>query len=138
MAPPVMELENRAERRILWRIEQLIGDGQNPRIPPVGIDPRNGQSTAPEQDMENHAVAIEMLKDRILDPSFRIYSAAVKQALMTELQFHIQRIAGVHPDNFDQDIQEADARRAEAFLEAAELDPSTTEGEMVLDGLFMQ
>jgi len=138
MAPPGMELENRAERRILWRIEQLIGDGQNPRIPPVGIDPRNGQSTAPEQDMENHAVAIEMLKDRILDPSFRIYSAAVKQALMTELQFHIQRIAGVHPDNFDQDIQEADARRAEAFLEAAELDPSTTEGEMVLDGLFMQ
>jgi hypothetical protein len=132
-----MELENRAERRILYRIEQLIGDGRTPQVLPVGLDPRTGQSTAPEMDQENHSLAIDMIKDRVLDPSFKIYSPQVQQGLMQELQFHINRLAGVHPDNFDMDAMEIDARRAEAFLSAAELDPSTTEGEMTMNGMFM-
>lgn len=136
MAPPGMETENRAEQRIMFRIEQLIGDGVRPSAPPYSILP-NGSVSAPEQDYEDHRLAIDMLKDRILDPSFQMYSPIVRKGLMDELNYHIQRLGGVHPDNFDMDVAEADARQAENFLEAAELDPYSQEGEMMVNGSFL-
>jgi len=136
MAPPGMETENRPEQRILFRIEQLIGDGTNPLIPPSSILP-NGQHSAPEQQYEDHRLAVQMLTDRILDPSFRMYSPTVQRALMDELNYHVQVLGGIHPDNFDMDVAEADARQAENFLEAAELDPYSAEGEMMVNGTFL-
>jgi hypothetical protein len=118
ICPPGVEVNDKRETRILYRIGQLIGDGNTPQIAPAGQDPRASQLQA----KEDHAVAVELLKDITLDPSFEMYGPAVQQALLTEQQFHEGLLAGVHPDNFDDAADRFDAQQGDAMLHAMEND----------------
>ena len=129
MAPPGLELYDKAEQRIRWRIGQIINDGQQPGLPPA-------EQMMESQRIEDHKLAIEMLRESILDPGYLTYGPAVQQALLRELDFHQQMLGGlVQPDNFDNDNDLYDMRQAENMLEAAELNPFTTEGTFAPGGI---
>jgi len=124
MDPPGMETENRPESRLTYRIARLTGDGQTPQI-----QPGTG-----EQQFEDHRLAVDMLRNVILDPAATTYGPAVKQALMTELQFHLGYLSQEGPAIFDDDMEEADMQQTENDLEARELDPDSLEGVLSLHG----
>jgi hypothetical protein len=127
---PGIDLVDEAEQRIQWRINQLIGDGNSPLIPPA--DARQ----QPELQWENHALAAEMLRSKILSPGFRQYGPPVQQALMAEMRFHSDAMSPqVQPDNFDDQMALDDARRLDNYLDAAELDVFSGEGVMTSNGM---
>jgi hypothetical protein len=128
--PPGLDMVDKAEQRILFRIGLLINDMQKPAVASV----MDGDS--PELLMEDHKLAIELLKEAILDPAYRFYGPEVKAALNAELQFHgTRRPEGTnHPDRFDDDIEDEDAIRSENFLDAAEQDTAGFEGHVVAGG----
>lgn len=122
MAPPGLEMYDKTEQRIKWRISQLINDGQQPAIPSAMQDP------GPQQ-VENHRMAIELLREAMLDPSAMLYSQQVHQVLGEELNYHLQMSGNIRPpDNFDNDADLHDMRVAENNMEAAEANPETAEG----------
>lgn len=116
MVPPGIDVSDEAEDRIRQRIELLINDGQTPAIRP---------SAGPIARYEDHRLAIELLKPVILDPSFDLYGAAVKQSLVVELDFHMQSLDGHHRmvNIFDEGVDAVQARNMEQELYAMELDP---------------
>lgn len=129
--PPGLDLVDKREQRILYRIGLLINDTQSPAIKPAMF------GEAPEQGFEEHQLAIELLKEMILDPAYRFYGPEVKQALNAELEFHVLRESRSfpHPDRFDDDVDDEDATRSENFLDAAEQDLSEFEGQVEVDGV---
>jgi len=98
-------------------------------IPPASIN-------QPELAYENHALAVELIRAKLLEPSFRNYSPQVQNALMEEFRFHSEAQAPiVHPDNFDDKMALEDARRMENDLDFAEQDMFSGEGIMTMDGI---
>jgi len=130
MTPPGLKLIDDAEERIQWRIDMLIGDGQTPQIQPASPQ-------QPQLQYENHEMASAMLRKALLDPAFEIYGPNVKKALVAEFQFHDGFAPGkvYHPDQFDDDQDNADARRMEDELFAQELSPDIPDGEFTIDGI---
>lgn len=125
LAPPGLDLFDEAERRILWRIGNLINDGQAPAIAPAGSSPLDMQA------MENHVLAVDLLKRAILHPSFMLYSPDVQRALRMELEFHSGRLPGMAAgmvDSFDDPMLRTETRQAEDALEAMENDPTSLAG----------
>lgn len=124
MAPPGLVMYNPIEQRIKWRIGQLINDGQRPAIPPATQDPQSFQW------MEDHGMMLNMLRNAILDPAFRMYSQPVRQALAMELKFHHERVGNIvrPPDTFDDASDEFEARQMENMMEADEMNPETPAG----------
>jgi predicted metal-dependent TIM-barrel fold hydrolase len=84
--------------------------------------------------LEKHRLAMEMLKDAILDDSFESYSPLVQKALMTQLDFHRQwgMRSTEDPNNFDDDVEKLESLQMEQFLAAAEADLETPEGTFAL------
>jgi hypothetical protein len=131
LSPPGLDLFDPRERRIMWRVGQLINDGQQPAIPPAGFAGPNDV-----QQMEDHELAVRLLREVLLDPATQFYSPQVMQALSQELQFHMQRLPGGVPvDNFDDAIEMFDARQTENALEAMENDPNTLAGQFAPFGV---
>lgn len=128
--PPGLELVDKAEQRILFRIGLLINDGKKPAVPAAD------EGTSPILEFEDHQLAIELLKEKILDPGYNFYGPEVKAALNGELKFHSDLLSGSfpHPDRFDDDVEDEDAIRSENQLDAAEQDLSNFDGQVVLDG----
>ena len=126
---PGLDLVDEAEQRIMWRIGQLIGNGMQPAIPPAS-------SQQPELRYENHALAVELIRGKLLDPGFRQYGPMVQQALLEEMNFHQAAISPVvQPDNFDDSVAMDDARRMDNYLDFAEQDPFSSEGVMTFNGM---
>lgn len=125
MLPPEIEMEDKAEARIQTRINQLIGDTQRPQIPPASLDNINT-----EQVMEDHKTAMEMLRNTILDDSFKTYSPLVKKSLFEELEFHRSFTFGAteHPNAFDNSPEDLASVQSEEFLANSEYDLETPEG----------
>ena len=130
MIPPAIDVTTKVEDRIGQRIELLINDGQQPAIAP---------SNGPIQGFEHHAAAKDMLLEVVLDVSFGMYSPQVQNALVAELEFHVQRLEGIHRaiDIFDQGIEAVDSRRQEIDLHMQETNADTASGmHMDLSELF--
>lgn len=128
MAPPSMNYMTEAEQRIAQRINLLIGDGYQPSIPPASAS--DGRLI-----LEDHRVAVAMLKDVVLHETFRLLGMPVQMALKAEMDFHRsyeQNMA--QPDRFDDDIDMQDARASENTLEAIEND-STYDGIATYEGM---
>lgn len=135
LAPPGLDLYDVRERRIMWRIGMLINDGMMPAIAPAGM----GNDY---QHMEDHVLAVEKLREIILEPGFSSYGPAVQKALNQELEYHGSRVPGstsMHSqvDAFDDDLERFDAAQAEQALEAMENDPISSAGLMAPDGLLL-
>lgn len=128
--PPGLDLVDKREQRILYRIGLLINDGQKPAVEAA----MSGKF--PEQRMEDHRLAMELLKEKILDPAYGFYGPEVKKALNAELEFHANSLSAAfpHPDRFDDDIEDEDAIRSENMLDAEEQDLSGFGGQMVMNG----
>lgn len=126
MLPPGINIENRAEARIQTRINLLIGDGQKPFS--QASDPADIRDRLV---MENHKLAMDMLRNTILDDSWETYSAQVRQGLKDQMEFHRMRTFGAteHPNNFDDDNEKLDSMQMENFLAIDEADPFTSAGE---------
>jgi hypothetical protein len=135
LAPPGLDLFDKRERRIAWRIAQLINDGQQPAIAPAG------QRSDDMQGAEAHDLAVKMLQEVVLDPAFNLYAPPVRKALLAEMQFHVGRLPGVaasgalRVDAFDDDDLRMDARQAENALEAMENDPNSLAGQFSPGGI---
>lgn len=123
LSPPGVEIYDKREQRILYRISQLIGDGNQPLIAPAGSGSANDM-----QQMEDHAMVVETMKEIILDPSFGMYGPQVQKALRMEFEYHRTQLDGVRTavDNFDDAAERADAMQAENMLSAMENDPTST------------
>ena len=129
MSPPGLELFDKAEQRIRWRIGQLINDGKQPAIPAALQVPGM-------QGIEDHEMFILLLRDEILDPAYMMYSPIVQKALQQELQFHNEQRVHTPPnDKFDQDSDDYEARQAENMLDAAENNPDTLDGIFSMNGV---
>ena len=126
MLPPGINIENRAEARIQTRINLLIGDGQK-----SFMEASNPADTQDRLAMEDHRLAMDMLKDAILDDSWETYSPDVRQALKDQMEFHRLRTFGAteHPNNFDDDNEKLDSLQMENFLAIDEADQFTSAGE---------
>jgi len=124
--PPGISLADRADARIRTRINLLIGDTQKPAIGPA-------QGMNDRMVLEDHRLAVEMLKEVILDDSYLSFSPLVQKVLVAEFQFHRQlTIAGSeHPQAFDDDVQKLQSQQQEAFLSAAEADLDGQVGDFV-------
>lgn len=116
VAPPGIDIVDEEEMRIQDRIELLINDGEMPAVESA----MSGQF--PQLQAENHAKAIEMLKPVVLSTLFYKYGPEVKKALIEEMQYHQDQLAGNQPSRFDDAVEEADALRAEHIMDAAEQD----------------
>jgi len=128
-AIPGLELHSREQERISDRIEWLMGDGQVPQVRDMGRQ-------WPEMPLENHRLAIELLKDKMLDVSFRFLGPAVQQAMFDQIQFHRSMLDPQNPpDQFDDDIDRAEGLMQETILNAGENDLSGFEGQVALDGM---
>jgi hypothetical protein len=133
LAPPGLESGARPEQRIQARINALINDGQTP-----AIQPANPGNDGDRLVMEDHKMALEMLRDVILPESFMMYARPVQQALMQEFKFHKDLTFGgsQHPNAFDNSLEMADADMIEDYLTADEADLLSNNAEFgVLDGL---
>lgn len=128
--PPGLDLVDKREQRILYRIGLLINDGQEPAIESA----MSGKF--PTQQMEDHRLAVELLKEKILDPAYGFYGPKVQAALNAELEFHANSLSKAfpHPDRFDDDIEDEDAIRSENMLDAEEQDLSGFGGQVMLSG----
>lgn len=132
--PPGVDIADEKEERIRSRIGLLINDGMEPAVPHAGT----GQ--APWLIAEDHRDAVDILKEHILGPGFMHYSQKVQLALIGEMDFHRNLLAGPdgnvrQPDKFDDDIEQDDAMRGERVLEAEENDMMTTTGQLSIDGV---
>jgi hypothetical protein len=123
---PGVEITDKAEQRISIRIAMLVNDGQTPAEEPVG--PSNEERFA----LEDHELAITLLKDAILSPAFTTYAPPVQKALNQEIRFHRSFVYGsaTHPDAFDDDQDQQDALSAEKEAFSREEDPSIQDGLM--------
>ena len=129
--PPGLELVDEVEQRINVRIGLLINDGKAPAIQPATLE------TAGELRFEEHQKAVELLKAAILDPGYRFFGPKVKQALLTEMEFHGTFLASGfnHPLKFDDDVEDEDARLSERELDSAEQDLGSLDAHMSLGGV---
>lgn len=125
LLPPGLVLADKPSSRIENRINQLIGDTQKSFIQPSDPSDRTDRLV-----MENHRVAVDMLRNTILDDAWETYSSKVRAALVTQLRFHRQYLIGTatQPSQFDDDIDQVEATQQEAFMAAAEADLDTEEG----------
>jgi hypothetical protein len=134
MSPPGLDDSNPEEQRIEERIAMLVNDGQMPGTPPAGAGDRVIDA---QQGVENHRLAVELLRRKILSSSFGMYGPNVQQALIAEMRFHHTFTYGAmqHPDAFDDDLADADAAAAEKYLDAAENDLASNEGHLTMNGI---
>lgn len=130
LLPPGLEIFDKAEARIQTRINLLIGDGRNPAIQPS--EPAN---PGDRLIMERHNLAVEMLRDVILDDSFMEYSPQVQSALLKQFEFHFQRLPNKmeQPGQFDDDLEKMDSAQMEEYLAIAEADLDSPEGEFTTE-----
>jgi hypothetical protein len=126
---PGLDLHSKEVARNYDRIELLIGDGQTPQIPPAS------EEKMPELAMEQHNLAISLLKEKMLDISFAFMSPQVRNALFEQIKFHRAMVDPTPPDQFDDDIERADGQQQEAILKAGEDDLSAFEGQFTVDGI---
>jgi len=126
LIPPGIELADSPEMRIQSRINRLINDSQTPAVEPA--DPQNHSD---RMVLEDHREAVRQLRAVILDDTFVGYGPRVQQALITEMQFHKDRLreSNTGPNAFDDDGETFDAMAMENFMSAAEADFDTAEGE---------
>lgn len=131
MSPPGIDMADPDEQRIAHRIALLINDGKQPGVAPADAVNEN------EQAIENHRLAAEMLRAKILEPGYRMYGPEVKRALLMEMRYHFNftYAATRHPDAFDNDIEESDAEMVSRFLDAAENDLDSMEGQVAINGV---
>ncbi|MHC4091163.1 MAG: hypothetical protein ACYSVY_12975 [Planctomycetota bacterium] len=144
LAPPGLDITEKEEQRIHYRIAQLINDGQRPALPPAEVTSlpfaQAMQIEPGTQDglqvIEDHKRAVELLRDKVLAPEFKFYGQLVQLALTQELQYHQQFTFGAfdHPDNFADDHIQADSRQLEESLNAVENDPFSNDGILTLGG----
>lgn len=134
LAPPGIEIFDKREQRILYRIGQLINDGQTPLIPPAG-DPNDPATQV--QQIEDHAAVVAILKEFMLEPSFAMYSRQVQAVLKKEMEFHQNGGANIHRsvDSADDAAARWDALQGENMLEAFENDPTTLSGQFAPGGI---
>lgn len=126
--PPGVSLVDEKEQRINDRLNLIINDGQKPGIP--------GPDQSPELRFENHTLAVELIKDKILDPAYKFFGPEVQIALLNELEYHTELLpmGFQHPSAFDDDVEDEDARLSERTGKAQEDDLSTSVGEFIVDG----
>jgi len=127
--PPGLEHSDSKERRIHYRIGMLVNDGQKP----AALNAMEGQN--PEQMAEDHTMAVDMLRAKILEPGYEFYSDAVKGNLLAELDYHLSRIGGPGgqvrpPELFDDDVDAEDALLGERTLQSQEDDLGNFEGQV--------
>ncbi len=132
LLPPKLSREDEPSARIQSRINRLINDGNQPGIPPA--DPTNPNERLA---LEDHTLAMQMIRKAILNDAWLIYSPEVQQALLQEFTFHKDLISEgfQHPNSFDDDIEQFDAVTLENYLAAAEQALDTTEGEFTDQGI---
>ena len=137
LAPPHLDLLSKPEQRILTRIELIINDGVTPAYQPPGIDPQTGMPRGAELQYEDHRLAVQLLLEYMLDPSFEIYSPQVRKTLSEMLDFHRMRASGgaKPPEVFDNEVERMDRIQMEQGLDIAEQDLGSFTGQMTLDGL---
>jgi hypothetical protein len=123
--PPGLDIIDPKEERIGARLGMLINDGQRPAIPPINQD-QVGQTV---QRLEDHRMASNMTRDRVLAPEFVTYGPDVKSALLEELKFHHTMASGVSPDQFDDSVETVDANQQERSLHAIENSMDTNDGQ---------
>ena len=112
--------------RIQSRINRLINDSMKPAIQPADPgDPGDRMS------LEDNREMVKQLKNVILEDTFLSYGPEVKQALITEMKFHKDRLreSNSGPNAFDDDGELFDAMAIENWMSAAEADLETAEGE---------
>lgn len=130
--PPGLDMADSDESLIAARIEGIINDGMQPGLPPAQ-DPRNDP-----QRFQNHAAMVDQLRRVILDPrTFYSYSPQVQQALMMELEFHVNFTINqvAHPDNFDDAVERADSEQSERYFRAEEADLTSFRHSARVDGV---
>jgi hypothetical protein len=118
--------------RIAYRIGLLINDGARPGAVPYGL-----RAEEAYLQLEDHRLAVTMLRDRILDPAFSTYSPEVRAALLQELKQHHSQTYGAmnQPDNFDDSILEADSASMERSLLGEENDLNSMAGMASVNGV---
>lgn len=131
LLPPGLSLADRPSARIQNRINLLIGDGKIPAIQPS--DPANPSDRL---SMENHKLAIEMLKNAILDDgSWNSYGNLVKRSLLQQLEFHRTKTFGgvAPPDQFDDDLERFEMQQLGETMSNMEADLETEEGDFITE-----
>jgi len=125
--PPGLSLVDRPSARIETRINLLIGDTQKP-----AIKPSEPGDTQDRLVLENHRIAVDMLKDAILDDAYVTYSPDVQLGLLKQLEFHRNNLIGAarHPDGFDDDLERSESDQMESFFALSEAALDTQEGEI--------
>jgi len=128
MSPPGVSLYSKSEQRIRFRIGQILR----------GVAaPIQDQRVAKIQQMEDHGLAVELLKEVALAPGFASYSPQAQKAILDEIDFHMGTMPGaLPPDNFDDQMELSDMQKMEDWMEAAEND-LTMEGQMTIDGQLL-
>ena len=126
--PPGIDLSDRDESRIRTRVNLLINDGKKPAVKPANIEDPNER-----MKLENHKVALKILRDIILAESWNIYSPEVQQALWDEASFHQAFSYGSmeQPNNFDDDDEKLASIQSENFMSAEEADFESSVGDFV-------
>jgi hypothetical protein len=126
MSPPGVTIFDKAEQRIRFRIGQIL-KGQAP--------PLVNEQVRRVQMMEDHELAVRLMKEVALDPGFAGNPPQVQQTLLDEIDFHMNTMPGARPpDNFADQMELADQDQTDDWLETAENDPLTPEGQMAIDG----
>lgn len=129
LTPPGLDTVDEAEQRIQCRIGMLVNDGKQPAIAPYG------SPGTEHMVIEDHPLAMELLRKKILHPSFNLYGQPVRQALLAELYQHAKAINPVQSDQFDDRITSTDARQAESIFDAIEQDQESIDGIMTNQGI---
>ena len=120
--PIGLDMVNEEEQRILHHIAQLINDGQTPGAAV------SGSPGLEHAQMENHTLAVQLLRKAILDPGFVAYGPAVKTVLTDEIKYHMDMLNPVPPNNFDDLSRQFDSRATEAYFDGMEQDVYETAG----------
>lgn len=134
MSPPGLELASAKDQRIRQRVGELFGDGKTP-----GASFSDAVSEVSLKLEDPDALGAALI-DFMLQPGFNsVASPQVQAAFLQALQL-VRTLKLGDPSatqGFDDnlDIRAHDALKSEEFLDAAEQNPETLDGQMVVDGL---
>lgn len=134
MIPPGVDSVDIKVQRITQRLDELYGDGRQP-----GFDPTDREFAQLEQ-YEDHRRSIELIKNRMLHPSFRdeqVTSPQVRKAFIDLLKLHMEFESGAAgaADDLGLEIEKQDAASQEDFLDIQAQDRTNNDGIMTLDGV---
>ncbi len=118
IAPPGIDMIDPMEDATMYRIMSLVGDTQQPAAKTFDEFDENERDAFRSQD---HRMAIDMLRLKIAEPAFEMYSGFVQKALNDELAAHIAALNPAAPNDFDDRAEVADAESGERHLYAVEM-----------------